>query len=201
MTSTFVNKYSTALAKKWFTPRNAEFMYPEKPWKTISVSAISCIQHFLVVKHDQRNIDSIIILISSPFALSLHSLVLSLSLSLSFFLSYSISHYFIPFLFSLKHTSSLFSFSLSFCFLKQTFSLSHKTHSLSSYLSRAVLIALMEYIQLTMDIKKIYACINVQYPSFPNIFLNSISVCDFFGWTFLLNFLLINFNFSFYCQL
>jgi len=34
--------------------RNAEFMYPEKPWKTISSTAISCIQHFLVVKHDKR---------------------------------------------------------------------------------------------------------------------------------------------------
>ncbi|XP_023333340.1 serine/threonine-protein kinase D3 isoform X2 [Eurytemora carolleeae] len=34
--------------------RNAEFMYPEKPWKTISPAAVSCIQHFLVVKHDAR---------------------------------------------------------------------------------------------------------------------------------------------------
>ncbi len=34
--------------------RNAEFMYPEMPWKTISVEAKQCIQHFLVVKHDDR---------------------------------------------------------------------------------------------------------------------------------------------------
>jgi len=34
--------------------RNAEFMYPEKPWKKISSAAINCIQHFLVVKHDDR---------------------------------------------------------------------------------------------------------------------------------------------------
>jgi len=29
-------------------------MYPDKPWKTISKEAISCIQHFLVVQHDAR---------------------------------------------------------------------------------------------------------------------------------------------------
>ena len=29
-------------------------MYPEKTWKTVSPSAISCIQHFLVVQHDAR---------------------------------------------------------------------------------------------------------------------------------------------------
>ena len=34
--------------------RNAQFMYPDKPWKTISKEAISCIQHFLVVQHDAR---------------------------------------------------------------------------------------------------------------------------------------------------
>ena len=34
--------------------RNAQFMYPEKPWKNISKEAISCIQHFLVVQHDAR---------------------------------------------------------------------------------------------------------------------------------------------------
>ena len=34
--------------------RNAQFMYPERPWKTISKEAVSCIQHFLVVQHDAR---------------------------------------------------------------------------------------------------------------------------------------------------
>ena len=34
--------------------RNAQFMYPEKPWKSISKEAIACIQHFLVVQHDHR---------------------------------------------------------------------------------------------------------------------------------------------------
>eukprot|EP00092_Neocalanus_flemingeri_P070643 GFUD01086732.1.p1 GENE.GFUD01086732.1~~GFUD01086732.1.p1 ORF type:complete len:381 (-),score=77.64 GFUD01086732.1:997-2046(-) len=34
--------------------RNAQFMYPEKPWKSISKEAIGCIQHFLVVQHDAR---------------------------------------------------------------------------------------------------------------------------------------------------
>ena len=34
--------------------RNAEFMYPEMPWKAISAEAKLCIQHFLVVKHDDR---------------------------------------------------------------------------------------------------------------------------------------------------
>jgi len=29
-------------------------MYPEKPWKSISKEAVSCIQHFLVVQHDAR---------------------------------------------------------------------------------------------------------------------------------------------------
>ena len=34
--------------------RNAQFMYPDKPWKSISKEAIECIQHFLVVQHDAR---------------------------------------------------------------------------------------------------------------------------------------------------
>jgi hypothetical protein len=29
-------------------------MYPEMPWKAISQEAKLCIQHFLVVKHDDR---------------------------------------------------------------------------------------------------------------------------------------------------
>ena len=36
--------------------RNAEFMYPENPWKTISKVAVQCIQNLLVVKHDARKI-------------------------------------------------------------------------------------------------------------------------------------------------
>ena len=57
-----VKKYKSLKLKmrKWsvfrmYINRNAEFMYPEKPWKTISPAAVSCIQHFLVVKHDARN--------------------------------------------------------------------------------------------------------------------------------------------------
>ena len=34
--------------------RNAQFMYPEKPWKGISSSAIGCIQKLLVVHHEAR---------------------------------------------------------------------------------------------------------------------------------------------------
>lgn len=34
--------------------KNAQFMYPENPWKEISTDAINCIKHCLVVKHDQR---------------------------------------------------------------------------------------------------------------------------------------------------
>ena len=34
--------------------KNAQFMYPENPWKEISHDAINCIKHCLVVKHDQR---------------------------------------------------------------------------------------------------------------------------------------------------
>ena len=34
--------------------RNAQFMYPEKPWKEISRSAIGCIQKLLVVHHEAR---------------------------------------------------------------------------------------------------------------------------------------------------
>ena len=34
--------------------RNAQFMYPEKPWHSISSDAISCIQHLLVVKQEAR---------------------------------------------------------------------------------------------------------------------------------------------------
>ena len=34
--------------------KNAQFMYPENPWKEISNDAINCIKHCLVVKHDQR---------------------------------------------------------------------------------------------------------------------------------------------------
>ena len=34
--------------------RNAQFMYPEKPWKEISRSAIGCIQKLLVVQHEAR---------------------------------------------------------------------------------------------------------------------------------------------------
>jgi len=29
-------------------------MYPDNPWKNISKEAILCIQHFLVVQHDER---------------------------------------------------------------------------------------------------------------------------------------------------
>ena len=34
--------------------RNAQFMYPERPWAEISREAISCIQKLLVVQHEAR---------------------------------------------------------------------------------------------------------------------------------------------------
>ena len=34
--------------------RNAQFMYPEKPWRSISREAVSCIQRCLVVSHETR---------------------------------------------------------------------------------------------------------------------------------------------------
>lgn len=34
--------------------RNAQFMYPEKPWRSISREAVTCIQRCLVVSHETR---------------------------------------------------------------------------------------------------------------------------------------------------
>lgn len=34
--------------------RNAQFMYPERPWAEISREAIACIQKLLVVQHEAR---------------------------------------------------------------------------------------------------------------------------------------------------
>ena len=34
--------------------RNAQFMYPSKPWSNISKAAVACIQQFLVVQHEAR---------------------------------------------------------------------------------------------------------------------------------------------------
>ena len=34
--------------------RNAQFMYPEKPWRSISRDATTCIQRCLVVSHEAR---------------------------------------------------------------------------------------------------------------------------------------------------
>jgi len=34
--------------------RNAQFMYPDKPWKQISRDAVACIQKCLVVQHEAR---------------------------------------------------------------------------------------------------------------------------------------------------
>ena len=35
--------------------KDAQFMYPSKPWKNISNAAKCCIKGFLVVKREQRN--------------------------------------------------------------------------------------------------------------------------------------------------
>jgi serine/threonine protein kinase len=34
--------------------KNAQFMYPSRPWSTISAKAVACIQKLLVVEHDCR---------------------------------------------------------------------------------------------------------------------------------------------------
>jgi len=34
--------------------RNAQFMYPDRPWKSISRDAKTCIQRCLVVQHEAR---------------------------------------------------------------------------------------------------------------------------------------------------
>jgi len=34
--------------------KNAQFMYPNRPWKSISKEAVNCIQNLLVVEHEAR---------------------------------------------------------------------------------------------------------------------------------------------------
>ena len=34
--------------------KNAQFMYPTRPWKSISKEAVNCIQNLLVVEHEAR---------------------------------------------------------------------------------------------------------------------------------------------------
>ena len=34
--------------------KNAHFMYPNRPWKSISKEAVNCIQNLLVVEHEAR---------------------------------------------------------------------------------------------------------------------------------------------------
>ena len=34
--------------------KNAQFMYPTRPWKAISKAAVHCIQNLLVVQHEAR---------------------------------------------------------------------------------------------------------------------------------------------------
>ena len=34
--------------------KNAQFMYPNRPWRAISKEAINCIQNLLVVEHEAR---------------------------------------------------------------------------------------------------------------------------------------------------
>ena len=34
--------------------KNAHFMYPNRPWKSISKEAVNCIQNLLVVEHEER---------------------------------------------------------------------------------------------------------------------------------------------------
>ena len=34
--------------------KNAHFMYPNRPWRSISKEAVNCIQNLLVVEHEAR---------------------------------------------------------------------------------------------------------------------------------------------------